>query len=244
MSNSIIRDPDLKFLANMSNEEIDPLLDVLLGKDRKGRISSEIDLLPVYQKFAPDHSKYIPEIVHEFKKYGGSTIANMIRGGNGVPYKEILCDVCKRLKVNFNKKQSVVMIEGELLSKVLADVWEKMPDKDREAAMKDAGIKVHSVGGVSATTLIMAFKAGGFKSYQLTLIIINYVWKLIFGKGLTLAINSSISKVLAMLTGPVGWITTIAWTAFDIASPAYRVTIPGVIYIAGLRRLMQLKDGK
>ena len=39
--------------------------------------------------------------------------------------------------------------------------------------------------------------------------------------------------------GPVGWILTGVWTAFDFASQAYRVTIPSCIYIAALRKMKE-----
>ncbi|MNH46242.1 hypothetical protein D3C79_1089360 [compost metagenome] len=41
---------------------------------------------------------------------------------------------------------------------------------------------------------------------------------------------------MAVLTGPIGWVVTGAWTMVDIASPAYRVTIPAVIQVAALRQ--------
>ncbi|HNE26607.1 MAG TPA: ubiquinol-cytochrome C chaperone family protein, partial [Pseudomonadales bacterium] len=41
---------------------------------------------------------------------------------------------------------------------------------------------------------------------------------------------------LKVLSGPIGWAITGIWTAIDIASPAFRVTIPAVIQIAALRQ--------
>jgi uncharacterized protein YaaW (UPF0174 family) len=80
------------------------------------------------------------------------------------------------------------------------------------------------------------FRAGGFKSYQLTLIIVNAVLKAIIGRGLSLAGNATLMRTMSILTGPIGWAITGAWTAVDIASPAYRVTIPAVIQVAALRQ--------
>ena len=85
------------------------------------------------------------------------------------------------------------------------------------------------------------FRAGGFKSYQLTLITVNLVWKKLFGSGLAFAANTGIARYLAVLVRPVGWTITGIWTVFDIASPAYRITIPGVLYVAMLRQGMTAK---
>ena len=77
---------------------------------------------------------------------------------------------------------------------------------------------------------------GGFKSYQLTLIIANAIMKALFGRGLTLVANSTLTRIMAILTGSIGWAITALWTMIDIAGPAYRVTIPAVIQVAYLRK--------
>ena len=40
---------------------------------------------------------------------------------------------------------------------------------------------------------------------------------------------------MAILTGPIGWAITAAWTLIDVGGAAYRVTIPAVIQVAFLR---------
>ena len=47
---------------------------------------------------------------------------------------------------------------------------------------------------------------------------------------------------MSILTGPIGWSITAAWTLFDIAGTAYRVTIPAVIEVAYLRKLSQNRE--
>ena len=239
-----ITDEHLEFLNNCSAEELDPLLDAILDKDRSGRVSSELDTNEAYKKYCPDHTKYTAEIVREIQKYGGNTIANLFRGGEGVPYKEVLCDVCDHLKVNFNERQSVKLIEEALLAKVLQQVWEEMSEDERSKVLEDIDYKAHAVGGVTSAAMIALFRAGGFMSYKIVLIIINATWKLLFGKGLALAANAGIARTMAIFLGPVAWAITGIWTAFDIASPALRVTIPACIYIAGLRRMKSETDAK
>ena len=80
------------------------------------------------------------------------------------------------------------------------------------------------------------FRMGGFKSYQLTLIVVNAVLKALIGRGLTLAGNVALTRTMAVLTGPIGWAITAIWTAIDVAGAAYRVTIPAVIQVAALRQ--------
>lgn len=232
-----INDSELEFLGNLTSKELDPLVDALLDSDHKGRLMSELNGTPSFKKYYPDHAKYVGEMVHELQKFGGNTIANIFRGGEGVAYREILCDVCDHMKVNYNDRQSTQMIEDALLSKVLAQVWEEMTPEQREAVLKDTGYNAHAAGGVTSAMMIALFRSGGFASYRLTLIVINAVWRIIFGKGLTLAANKTVCQFLAILSGPVGWVLTGPWTAADLASPAMRVTIPAVIYIAGMRKM-------
>lgn len=232
-----IYDEHLEFLNDCTAEELDPLLDALLDKDRKGRISSELETTDDYKRYAPDHTQYTAEIVREIQKYGGNTLANIFRGGEGVPYKEVLCDVCDQLDVNFNNRQSVRMIEEALLAKVLTQMWDEMTMAERTAVLEDAGYSTHNVGGITSAAIVAAFRMGGFESYKLTLIVVNAVWKILFGRGLAFAGNRLICQFLKILAGPVGWIITGVWTAVDVAAPAMRVTVPAAIYIAGLRRL-------
>ena len=84
-------------------------------------------------------------------------------------------------------------------------------------------------------------KAKGFATYKLTVIVANAFWKFIFGRGLSFATNATLTKTLSVFLGPIGWTATGIWTVFDIASPAYRVTIPAVIQVAYLRQLLKQK---
>lgn len=230
-------DPNLAFLANCTDAELDPMIDVLLDKDRKGRISSELELEARYKCYYPRHSMYADLIAHELQKYGGNTIANIFRGGEGVSYRELLCDVCDEMKVNYNKHAKIEMVEDGLLAKVLEKVWEEMSVEERRKTLEEIGCNPHAVGGATASVMIALFRKGGFHSYKLVLIVVNAVWRAIFGKGLSLAANRTICQALAVATGPIGWAVSAAWTAIDIGSPALRVTIPGAIYIAALRRM-------
>lgn len=44
-------------------------------------------------------------------------------------------------------------------------------------------------------------------------------------------------RLFAVLAGPIGWVISGIWAAYDIAGPAYRVIIPCTITIAYLRSI-------
>ena len=71
-----------------------------------------------------NYRKHGSEIAHEFQLYGGDSFANFFRG-YGVPYREILMDVCDKKKVNYNKNSSTERIEMYLIQKLMDDVLER-----------------------------------------------------------------------------------------------------------------------
>lgn len=234
-----IKDQDLEFLSQLDSSDLDDLVICLTqDKDGKSRISEELTMTENYKKYYPNHQHYWQEIAAELQCFGANTIATMFRGGKGVPYKEILCDVCDKLKVNYNKDSSTLVIENNLLMKILTDAVEKMSPQELKELAEASGVK--NVSNLNAQSMVAifqtAFKAGGFKSYQLTLIVVNAVAKALTGRGLSLIANNMLTKVLKVVTGPIGWVVTGLWTVYDIAGSAYRVTIPAVLYIALLRQ--------
>ena len=236
-------DYELDFLKDCTQEELEPLVGAILGTDengeidRSGRFSSSLDKAHAFVANFPDHTKYVDEIIEEVQRFGGNSIANAWRG-MGVPYHEVLCDVAEKMKVNFKRTQKTELIETQLLAKVLDDVWEKMSEEDRQKILKEAGQVIGiKAGGMGAAAIVKVLQAGGFKTYKIALIVVNAIAKAVLGHGLRLAGNVYVVRLLAVLTGPVGWIGSGIWTAFDFASPAYRVTIRACIYIAALRAM-------
>lgn len=232
-------DSDLEFLGQMKSEELGDLV-YCLTHDRDGsvRLTEELTMNEVYKQHHPNHEKYWELIAAEIQCFGANTFATILRGGKGVEYKEVLMDVCDKMKVNYNKDSSVEKIEGNLLMKILTDALEKMSPEELKELAEATGVK--NTSGIAAETMVgvfqAVFRAGGFQSYQLTLIVVNAVLKALIGRGLSFAGNAALTRTMAILTGPIGWVITGLWTAIDIAGAAYRVTIPAVIQVAALRQ--------
>ncbi len=237
-------DQDLEFLHSLKSEELNDLVQTLLFNKDSERLTENLSITANYKEHNPNHSKYINEIIEEIQLFGGNTLSNIGRGGKGVQYKEILIDVSKKLKINFNKDSKAEIIENNLLLKILEDALEKMSPEEIKELGDSIGLKNTSklTAQAMSSIFIKVFKAGGFKSYQLTVIIANAILKAILGRGLTIAGNAALTRTMAVLTGPIGWVITGLWTAIDIAGPAYRVTIPTVIQIAVLRQQYLYKD--
>lgn len=235
-------DPDLEFLGTCSSAELNDLANLIThDKDNSSRWTETLTTNERYKRYYPEHAQYWREIAEEIQLFGGNTFANLFRLGEGVLYKEILCDVCDKMKVNYNKKSSTQYIENNLLMKILEQTLDKMsPEELKEFSLTFDLENINEITPQALTTAFIAiFRAGGFRSYQLTLIIVNAISRALIGKGLTFATNASLTKAAALISGPIGWTVTALWTAIDISGTAYRVTIPAVIQIAFLRKLVE-----
>ncbi|NEN76552.1 DUF3944 domain-containing protein [Pelistega sp. NLN82] len=234
-------DPDLAFLGTLNSEELNDLVYLIIhDKDGERRWTETLTVNEKYKRYAPNHSKYWQEIAEEIQHFGGNTFINIFRNA-GVPYKEILCDVCDKLKVNYHKYASTKQIEQNLLMKILQQALEEMSPSQLKTLATEIGLDNISIPSAQAMTSIFLaiFRAGGFKSYQITVIIANAVLKTLIGRGLSFASNTLLTRTAAILTGPIGWAITALWTLIDIAGPAYRVTIPAVIQVIYLRSLSE-----
>ncbi|MGX3067349.1 DUF3944 domain-containing protein, partial [Ursidibacter arcticus] len=114
----------------------------------------------------------------------------------GVLYKEVLCDVCDKMKVNYNKNSSAKQIEQNLLMKILEKALDEMEPEELEQLSKELGLNNQNKPTPQAMMgMFMAiFKMGGFKSYQLTVAIVNAVLKALIGRGLSLAGNAALVR--------------------------------------------------
>lgn len=232
-------DADLEFLGKLSSEELSCLVDVLIKdpKDNEKRLTETLTISENYKKYGNDYAKYWQDVAAELQTFGGNSLVNVFRGG-GVCYREILCDVCDKQKVNYNKNSSTTQIETYLLQKILDDMQAQLSEEKLKELAKEFDIEYSQLKAQGLAAIGMGiFRLGGFKSYVFTLRLINIIWRFLFGHGLKLMANATITKILSVATGPIGWAITGVWTAYDIAGPAYRVTFPAVLQVIALRQI-------
>ena len=142
------------------------------------------------------------------------------------------------MKVNFNEKSPIEVIELALLSKILIDSLDKMDDEQLKETIVSLGIKSTNLGKQAIVAAIQAaISLGKFQAYALAVIVANAIAKQILGHGLRMATNAALTRAMSLFAGPIGWVITALWTIIDLAGPAYRVTVPAVIHIAYMRTL-------
>lgn len=140
-------------------------------------------------------------------------------------YNEILRDVVKKFDVKFDENESTNSIETSLLCKLIEE--ELKNSQDENTLRELVNIFELGISNINKQTVVMGLqsliKIGGFKSYQIAVIVANQVTKVLLGRGLSLAANATLTRALSLFSGPVGWTIMTTWTALDLASPAYRV---------------------
>lgn len=231
-------DKDLEFLQFCDNDDLKLLVDFLTkGKDGNKRLTEELLSNERFKNCGGNYAEVWDLIAAELQCFGADSILTLFRGGKGVLYREILTDVCDKLKVNYNSKSKIEKIEENLLLKIVEDSLEKMSEEDKREFAKRMNINISNLSSVAIMAALQgAIRLGGFASYHLALIIANSTAKLIAGRGLALVANAGLTRGLAVFAGPVGWVISGFLTLPMITGPAYRVTIPSVIQVSYMRQ--------
>ena len=203
-----LNDKDLEFLKQVSSSDLDLLVQLLI-KDKKGyeRLTEELTSEEKYKKHSPNHHEYWELIGAEIQCFGANSLAKMIRGGEGVLYREVLTDVCKKMKIEFQDNNSVERIEIKLMMKILADSIKDMSPEDLKEVVNDLDLNTKAFTPEAVVIALQgAIKLGGFAAYQMTAIVANGVARALIGRGLGFGANAGLMRAMGVFAGPIGWI--------------------------------------
>ena len=242
MSHKYREDQDLAFLHYADTEMLAVLVKYLIfDKDGEKRNTESLSEDKAFIDAKGDYSKVWKSVAAELQHYGGDTLVNLVRR-TGVTYREILIDICERIKVKTDFDAATIEIEKAMFAKLIESSWEEMTSEQKEELTKAVKVDPKLVGPAAMTAIISAIKLGGFASYKIALIVANSIAKMIMGKGLQLAANAGIARAIGVFAGPIGWAITGLTTVPAITGPAFRVTLPAVIQVAAMRQQLENKD--
>ncbi len=187
-----------------------------------------------------DPAKRAMQLTRALREAGSNDIATMFRGGEGVEYAEVVFDVGKRLRAAVKQSSNASSNEAAILVKLFEDAFDRMDSNEKAILIQHLQLDTSHLGvalPVGAIAVKLALEQfGGFAIYRSSVIVANVIARALLGRGLTLAANATLTRSLGLLLGPIGWAATGLWLAADIASPAYRKTIPSVVHVAYLRQ--------
>ncbi|EFB2832624.1 MULTISPECIES: acidic protein MsyB [Escherichia] len=232
MNVNYLHDSDLDFLQHCSEEQLANFTRLLTHNEKgKTRLSSVLmrnELFKSMEGHPEQHRRNWQLIAGELQHFGGDSIANKLRG-HGKRYRAILLDVSKRLKLKADKEMSTFAIEQQLLEHFLRNTWKKMDETHKKEFLQAVNAKVNELEELLPLLMKDKQLAKGVShllSSQLTRILRTHAAMSVLGHGLLRG---------AGLGGPVGAALN---GVKAVSGTAFRVTIPAVLQIACLRRMV------
>lgn len=146
--NDIAKGDLYALLSVCTKEDLDPLVKCITGK-----LSNLLDINDDYKRHRPDHTKYHRVIADEIRLFGGNTFRNLMRGGEGPSYDEVLLDVCKKLDVPCRDGETS-RNESNLLTIFLDRQWKALSEEERERLISEARTDAAKGVGVNAKNVI------------------------------------------------------------------------------------------
>ena len=232
MNVNYLNDSDLDFLQHCSEEQLANFARLLTHNEKgKTRLSSVLmrnELFKSMEGHPEQHRRNWQLIAGELQHFGGDSIANKLRG-HGNLYRAILLDVSKRLKLKADKEMSTFEIEQQLLEQFLRNTWKKMDEEHKQEFLHAVDARVNELEELLPLLMkdkLLAKGVSHLLSSQLTRILRTHAAMSVLGHGLLRG---------AGLGGPVGAALN---GVKAVSGSAYRVTIPAVLQIACLRRMV------
>lgn len=254
MQLSFRKDRDLLVLGMASHEDLVKLASVMTidTSDGRPRRSEQLTSDPKYKdaKEKGNLRDAWSSIAAELQAFGGDSFANaarrVVKGHNGIAYREILSDVCSHLKLQLKQDPDIVVMEDQLLSGLVlrrpdAISKQKLDDAIGKAA-QDAGIPHVSKQHKSTADMVKHLLADARSNYLLATIVA--AGTLQAQRNLTnvsiRAIASLLAPRVAAALTPVLPVAAVVSTLKLLSSPAYRVTLPAVLEVCRIRRMVLL----
>lgn len=242
-------DSDLMFLSDLTDEQLEPLVRILTrGKDGTRRLTEQLTLEVRYTRSKPAHSKYWDLIAAEFEDFGSRTL------GGKRSYRNILCGVCKKKKVKYNRNSRIEAIEDNLLQNELVESLQRLSPEERKEVVEELGIgevpkevvnkmayantdeTTNFTAEKVAAAMIVAIKTGGFPMYKVAVIVLHSITSAV-GLTLPFVAYATLTRTMAILAGPIGITLTALSAVVKLNGPAYRVIVPATVLIACLRQV-------
>lgn len=254
MSN-YLEDKDLEFLKNCPNEDLKALADLLVfAEDGKKRWNEKLSGKKSYMESYPNNLKnVVNDIILELQCYGADTIASTVRelfGKHpGVPYREILMDVCDKKKITYNKESSTERIEFHFIQSIIEETLQKATDEELLTIAEEVGVSF--IGGETREQIIDAVLQ---KSTSPTLFakMTDIVYSAVLPGTVVGVAGAAAAQAAAAVAVRVGLPRLVGlaipainafmwgWLIKDLSGPAYRITVPAVVMIINFRQKRSL----
>ncbi|MEM8484653.1 MAG: hypothetical protein AAF564_03850 [Bacteroidota bacterium] len=169
----------------------------------------------------------------------------------GVPFHEMMRDVAGALKVDKPQVGTQREMLEQIVTQYATKQFAELPDEEKQKMLESLGVEQERAASFikkSAGVFALPMLIEAFGSLVVNGLIKNIIFGLIgkiIGHQLAMRLfNFILGRFPWWVSwiGPVAWTVSIGWTAFDVQGPAYRKTIPIVLYL-GLCSMRGKEDG-
>ena len=218
-----------EFISHMSNER---QLAVLRAIDNES--------IAKYEKI--DSISRYKTIKKQLVWQSSHWISYPFKDKENVNYDEIVRWVAKKYNILGIETKSTIRIERQILSKMFADIWDRMTTEQRKAALEKMqnNSKIDNIAGISLlsgsaalATLSTTVAFSGFAFYT-GMSSLLYSAASVLGVTLPFATYVGASSTVAVLTGPIGWALIAVGAAVGagfIGMPDYQKTAQMIVAI-------------
>lgn len=212
-------------------------------------------LLSEYESTPSLKLELIELIDEQFKYFGSSEVAylsrSLINGNGSIAATIIIDDVCKKLKVNMKvggsiesrlEKLVISVVEKELLSKSPEDLSQAFEELGiGDIARDEIMSHIKKNGKIAILPVIFQFLGPKIALGIVETIVISLIAQIV-GREAAKQLVKELLKRNPWINGlgPVLWVISGAWIAYDLQGPAYRKTVPLCLYLG----IVALRDGR
>ncbi|QIN62586.1 hypothetical protein SBC1_26020 [Caballeronia sp. SBC1] len=177
-------------------------------------------------------------IAEEIRLFGGNSIVNAMRGGEGAAYQEIVGDAAKHLKLDVHGSERASSVETQILRRLFLDALDAMHDDQRRATLLNVGLG--DLPGTKRAEVASALRAAplhGDVRLNVAAFVADSTATSVLGRGIVVGAKVGLAPTLAgsLALGTAFIPLALVFGVAALASAAYRVTVPCVIQVAYIR---------
>lgn len=194
---------------------------------------------------SPEVLERLRETLERSIRYLGSAdIAFNVRklqsGEGGLPIRTVVEDVARRLGVRVSRTAPLDIMVADVTSGYATVAFARMDRSEQQRMLEELGVASEQAArfvGRSAGVFALPVAVQAFSA----IVVEGLIKRVIFGTIARYIGEKLASQLFALLAGrlpwwvnwvgPAAWAGSLGWTAFDLQGPAYRKTIPAVLYL-------------
>jgi uncharacterized protein YaaW (UPF0174 family) len=192
----------------------------------------------------------VVELLEREIRYAGSAdVAYLVRrwrrgpGEAGRGAEDVVHDVARKLKVRLDPVGTLEQRMSRLVTKIVERELVKASPEEQRAVLARHGVggplreqiidRLRRHGPLGAVPLLAALAGREVAAKIVTDVVLALVSKVIGREIARHLISRLVTRFpwWSQWIGPLGWVASAAWVAFDLQGPAYRKTVPIVLYL-------------